>query len=295
MGNRALLIVNPASGNHGNRSELIENIILNTTDYTVSVWNTSGNDDEQQIKKLLKENTYGLVMVAGGDGTIKLVASQMEGEDIPLLPIPFGSANGLCSCLGIETWYDSMNALHKGNTIQMDVLDVNGEVCLHVCDFGFNAGLIKKFEARDERGMGSYFKSSVAQVFENNKYRFTLELNGEQKTVNAKMLVIANGDRYGTGAKINPTGKMDDGKFEIIVLNPDSFKEWMALTVGFIREDFSELDFVQTYSGEKVTIENLDNAAFHIDGEMKDQQHQVEIQLKKMKIEFFTNFAVEEV
>ncbi|WP_158857500.1 diacylglycerol/lipid kinase family protein [Lunatibacter salilacus] len=295
MGKHALLIVNPVAGNFGNRSELIENIILNTSDYTVSVWNTSGHDDEQQIKKLLNENTYDLVMVAGGDGTIKLVASQMEWENIPLLPIPFGSANGLCSCLGIQTWDDSMNALHKGKTIQMDVLDVNGEVCLHICDFGFNAGLIKKFEERDERGMGSYFKSSVAQVFENNKYRFTLELNGEKKTVNAKMLVIANGDRYGTGAKINPSGKMDDGKFEVIVLNPDSFKEWMALTVGFIRENFSELDFVQTYSGESVTIENLDNAAFHIDGEMKEIQEKVEIQLNKMKIEFFTNFAVEEV
>lgn len=293
MGKYALLIVNPASGNHGNQSELIENVILNATDYTVSVWNTSGLDDEKKIQKLLKENTYDLVMVAGGDGTIKLVASQMEGENIPLLPIPFGSANGLCACLGIQTWDDSMNALHNGKTIQMDVLDVNGEVCLHVCDFGFNAGLIKKFEERDERGMGSYFKSSVAQVFENNKYSFNLELNGEKKRVNAKMLVIANGDRYGTGAKINPTGKMDDGKFEIIVLNPDSFKEWMALTVGFVREAFSELDFVQTYSAEKVTIENLDKAAFHIDGEMVNPKEKVEIQLNKMKIEFFTNFGIE--
>lgn len=295
MGKHALLIVNPASGNHGNQSELIENVILNATAYTISVWNTSGHNDEQKIHQLLKENTYDLVMVAGGDGTIKLVASQMEGKNMPLLPIPFGSANGLCSCLGIQTWDDSMNALQSGKTIQMDVLDVNGEVCLHVCDFGFNAGLIKKFEERDERGMSSYFKSSLAQVFENNNYRFTIEMNGDKKKVNAKMLVIANGDRYGTGAKINPTGVMDDGKFEIIVLNPDSVKEWMALTVGFIREDFSELDFVQTFSGEKVTIENLDNAAFHIDGEMVDSQEKVEVHLNKMKIEFYTNFTIEEV
>ncbi|WP_373495231.1 diacylglycerol kinase family protein, partial [Aquiflexum sp.] len=188
-------------------------------------------------------------------------------------------------------WEDSIRALKEGKLIQLDVLDVNGDICLHVCDFGFNAGLIKKFEESDERGMGSYFKSSLAQIFENNKYRFNLDLKGEKKLVNAKMLVIANGDRYGTGAKINPTGKMNDGKFEVIVLNPDSLKEWMALTVGFIREDFSELDFVQTYSGEKVIIENPDNAAFHIDGESKDQEGKVEITLNKMKIGFYTNFT----
>jgi diacylglycerol kinase (ATP) len=290
MGKHALLIVNPAAGNLENQTELIENVCLQAFDYKVSVWNTTGEDDGAKIQTLFDQNDYDVVMVGGGDGTIKLVATQMEGHNIPLLPIPFGSANGLCSCLGITSWEDSINALQVGKTIQMDVLDVNGEVCLHVCDFGFNAGLIKKFEERDERGMRGYFKSSLAQVFEKNNYRFNLVLNGETKSVNAKMLVIANGDRYGTGAKINPTGKLDDGKFEIILLNPDSIKDWIELTMGFIREDFSNLDFVQTSGGDNVFIENLDKAAFHIDGEMKDQQDRVKIQLKKSKIEFYTNF-----
>lgn len=295
MGKRALLIINPAAGNLQNQTELIEIVCLQANEYTVSVWNTTGKDDEQKIENLLRQNSCDLLMVGGGDGTIKLVASQMEGLHIPLLPIPFGSANGLCSCLGIKTWEDSIRALNLGNTIQMDVLDVNGEVCLHLCDFGFNAGLIGKFEESDERGMATYFRSSLAQVFENNKFRFNLELDGGRETVTAKMLVIANGDRYGTGAKINPTGKMDDGKFEVIVLNPDSLKEWMALTVGFIREDFSNLDFVQTFViGDSVLIENLDKAAFHIDGETKAPVDKVKIQLKKAKIEVYTNLGVAE-
>ncbi|WP_194777183.1 diacylglycerol/lipid kinase family protein [Pararhodonellum marinum] len=291
MGQSALFIVNPTAGNLENQKELIDQICQRVSGYSVSVWHTTGNDDEASIQQLLKKDNFDLVMVGGGDGTIKLVASQLYGLPTPFLPIPFGSANGLSACLGIETWEDSMRALQSGKTIQMDVLDVNGEICLHVCDFGFNAALIKKFEESDERGMGSYFKNSVAQLFEDNKYSFSLELNGEKKQVNAKMLVIANGDRYGTGAKINPMGKMDDGKFEIIVLNPDSLREWMALTGGFFKEDFSDLDFVQTFSGDKVTIGNLENAEFHIDGEMKKQEAMVHIQIKKMKIEFYSNLA----
>lgn len=292
MGKRALLIVNPNAGNLDNQPELVDNIYRSITAYDIKVWNTTGHGDEQKITQLLKENTYDLILVGGGDGTIKLVASQLGDLQIPLLPIPFGSANGLSSCLGIQTWEDSIKALNAGKTIQMDVLDVNGDICLHICDFGFNASLIKKFEERDERGMGSYFKSSVAQIFEDNKYSFTLDLNGEKILVNAKMLVIANGDRYGTGAKINPTGIMNDGKFEIIVLNPSSLKEWMALTVGFIREDFSKLDFVQTLSGEKVIIENLDKAEFHIDGEIREDHGTVEIIMDKKKIVFYTNFEI---
>ena len=291
MRKQALLIVNPASGNLDNKSELIDKISKNTKDYSVTEWSTTGEGDDQKIQQLLENDTYELIMVAGGDGTIKLVASQMDGINIPILPIPFGSANGLCSCLGIETWEDSIQALNFGNSVKMDVLDVDGDICLHVCDFGFNAGLIKKFEESDERGMGSYFKSSLAQAFENNKYNFNIHVNGEKKAVSAKMLVIANGDRYGTGVKINPTGKMDDGEFEIVVLNPDSLKEWIALTIAFVKEDLSELDFVQQYKSDKVTIENLDNASCHVDGEIKEVEGQITIQMIQRKIEFFTNLA----
>lgn len=291
MEQKALLIVNPASGNLENQDELVKQVCRQSAGYSVAVWYTTGKGDGEKIKALLKKTKYDLLMVGGGDGTIKLVASQLEGMKVPLLPIPFGSANGLCSCLGIQVWEDSINALHLGKTIQMDVLDVNGELCLHLCDFGFNADLIKKFEESDERGMMTYFKSSVSQIFENNKYRFTLSVNGEEKQVNAKMLVIANGDRYGTGAKINASGKMDDGLFEVIVLNPDSLLDWTTLTLGFIRENFSDLDFVRTYKTQKITIENPDYAAFHIDGEMKEHPKTVEIKLNKMKIEVFTNFT----
>ncbi|MEX2511263.1 MAG: diacylglycerol kinase family protein [Cyclobacteriaceae bacterium] len=291
MGKSALFIVNPAAGKLDNKAGLIKEICQKVKDYDITVWNTTGKADAKKIGELLKNHNHDLIIVGGGDGTIGMVGSQVINFSIPLLTVPFGSANGLSTCLGIKEWEDSIQALNTGNVIQMDVLDVNGGICLHLCDFGFNAGLIKKFEERDERGMGAYFKSSVTQVFENNKFRFNLELNGEKTHVKAKMLVVANGVMYGTGAMINPNGKMDDGKFEIIALNPDSFKEWMLLTMGFIKEDFSDLDFVRTMTAEQVIIENIDGAGFHIDGELKTRDQRVEIRMKKEKIGFYTNIS----
>lgn len=291
MVKKALFIINPISGEIENRDELINNITEEVPGYDVTVWETTGENDERKIAEKVKSSSFELIMVGGGDGTIKMVATQVIDLDIPILPVPFGSANGLSACLGIFEWEDSIKALKVGQPIKMDILDVNGEVCLHLCDFGFNAALIKKFEERNERGMGAYFKSSVAQVFENNQFRFHLEINGEKSNVNAKMLVIANGEMYGTGAMINPTGKKDDGKFEIIALNPDSFKEWAKLTLGFIRGDFSDFEFVQTLACDRVIIENLDGAEFHIDGELKKRDKRVEISIKKEKIGFYTNIS----
>ncbi|MCH7402009.1 diacylglycerol/lipid kinase family protein [Belliella kenyensis] len=285
----ALLIINPASGNHDNKIDLIDNITKNTSGYKVTQWNTTGENDAYKIGHLLDTENHDIVMVAGGDGTISLVASQMLGSDTPLLPIPLGSANGLCACLGIQNLDDSINALKIGNTIQMDILSVNETICLHLCDFGFNAALVKKFEESEERGMISYFKSSLTQAFENNKFSFGLDINGETVLVDAKMLVIANGDRYGTGVKINPLGKLNDRKFEVVVLNPDSIQDWTALTLAFLKEDLSGLDFVEVFQTKRVHITNLKDAVCHVDGEVIDDQKTVLIELMDKSVNFFSN------
>lgn len=292
MQQRVLFIVNPISGALENRDELVSMICHELGADHVNVWHTTGERDAEHIQKLLESESPDLILVGGGDGTIKLVSSQLRGRKVPILPVPFGSANGLCVCLGIRTWEDSLKALNKGQVVELDVLDLNGELCLHLADFGFNASLVKRFEEDEERGMAGYFKSSVAQAFENNRFKFGLTVDGEKQQFAAKMLVIANGTSYGTGAKINPMGKFDDGKFEVIILNPDSFQEWAQLTMAFFREDFGGLPFVHTIQSDRVLIENFDRAAFHIDGETQAALARVEVRLAEHTYSFYSNLPV---
>ncbi|MFC4872952.1 diacylglycerol/lipid kinase family protein [Negadavirga shengliensis] len=285
----ALFIINPISGNIENKDELVDEIIQDIFGYQVSIWKTTGKDDEQKVRALLEETCPDLLMIGGGDGTIKMVVSQISNLECPILPVPFGSANGLAKCLGINDWEDSLSALGKGQVIKMDMLDINGELCLHLCDFGFNAGLIKKFEEGDERGMIAYFKNSLSQMFETRPNRYHLQVDGMSMDILSKMLVVANGQMYGTGAKINPGGNIDDGVFEIISLNPEGIQDWLSLTLGFITEDFSDLDFVKTWKGKNAQIENIDGAAFHIDGEMREESRFISVRLKENKLNMFNN------
>jgi diacylglycerol kinase family enzyme len=201
-----------------------------------------------------------------------------------MLVVPFGSANGLATCLGINTWEESLDCLRADNSIAMDILEVNGDYCLHLCDFGFNADLIKHFEEGNERGMVAYFKSSLKSFFEIEPYRFSLDLGKGAETFQARMLIIANGNRYGTGAMINPGAKMDDGLFEIIALNPENLQDWLTLTYGIVRHDLSNLSFVKRWQTEEVTIVNTDRAHFHIDGEMVETREKYHVKVKQEKV-----------
>jgi diacylglycerol kinase (ATP) len=97
-----LLVVNPISGAI-DKADLIKEIKKEVIKREASlfVYETSGNQDVVNLNKKIKELKPSRIIVAGGDGTIKLVAESLDKNDIPMGIIPAGSANGLAYNLNL--------------------------------------------------------------------------------------------------------------------------------------------------------------------------------------------------
>jgi diacylglycerol kinase (ATP) len=69
-----------------------------------------------------------LVAVAGGDGTVGRVAKKLIGRDIPLAPIPLGTANNISKTLGLtgHTLDEIVAHWHAGRLVTFDVGVANG-------------------------------------------------------------------------------------------------------------------------------------------------------------------------
>ena len=282
-----LLIVNPKSGTQTDYPELPEIIQKDFSGYNIKTYQTSGENDGENIKTLLNDLNPEIVIVAGGDGTVNQVSKPILKTQIPMGIIPLGSANGLARCLKIYETEDTLQNIHKNNIINIDVLDVNNKQCLHLSDFGFNAGLIKRFEKENRRGMLSYFKSSLEQLFEMTPYRFTIQSGSIEELVECRLLIIANGDRYGTGAVINPEGKINDRRFEVIALNPDGIDEMLTVSYELFSEKIHESDHARIWSLEEVQISNHNHADFHIDGEVMPLTEKVSVKLHNKQLHIF--------
>lgn len=288
--NKILYVLNPISGRGIDREQVWEELNMALPGIDIQTIKTSGKGDMERISDALKKSQFQYLLIAGGDGTISLATQAIIASEVNIAAgiIPTGSANGLARCLGIENITMAIEAIKKGQTLPMDILEINNSICLHLSDFGFNAGLIKKFDQEDERGMMSYMKSSLLQFIEMKPYRFTLKINEEQATTQARMLVIANGDRYGTGAVINPGGKMNDGMMEIIAFNPQGLEAIASLSVDLFNEEINQSEFVNSWKGTRAEIINHDGADFQIDGESQGPTPKVTIQFRKEKIKFFS-------
>lgn len=285
-----LFIFNPVSGvNEIEREELEEIVEVKLPYFETHFVETTGSNDSNKIKSEYERIKPDLVLIGGGDGTVKLVAMALSDTNVPFCIVPLGSANGLAKCLGIHTIEDSWEAVRDYNVHPIDAIRINDELCLHLADFGFNANLVKKFESTDERGMLAYIKSSLSEIFTTQPKIFKVKIDGESKELAAKMLVIANGDQYGTGALINRKGKMDDGKFEVIALNPQSTKDYIRMIMAMFKGDLEDQKSSIFYRCNSCEIENDKDVEFQIDGEVMGKPSFVKASIERGAFQFITS------
>ncbi|MAN58671.1 MAG: diacylglycerol kinase [Flavobacteriaceae bacterium] len=283
--NSVLLVVNPVSGGISKEKLVaeIEREIANRP-FKLSIYTTTGINDMESLKNQLVLHRPYRVLVLGGDGTIKLVADVLEGLDISLGILPAGSANGLATHFDLPDDREEQLEIALGaKTILADRLLVNGNVCLHLADLGINAELIKNYEQSQIRGKLGYILQSIPTLFQcEYPFSFSIEANGSTREKEGILLAIANATKFGTGANINPTGKIDDGKFELVL-----FKKLDIIEIIKTIQDAAEIDpdFAEIISTDRAVIRSKSGVPLQIDGEYMGESSKVEVKLCPDKLE----------
>lgn len=265
--NYILLVVNPISGD-SDKSPIITSVKEEAKSRKINfkLYETSGKKDKEAIESIIKEIKPSRILVAGGDGTISLVAECILGTEICLGIIPAGSANGMAVNFNLpQTLPEQIEIALSDCTMKLDALFINDKICLHIADLGINAELIRNYEDSGIRGKMGYFLQSIPTLF-NSDSPFHFSVVTEEGTFEETgiLLAIANANKFGTGATINPNGKMNDGKFEILIFKSLDFIE-IFKTIND-KPEMSD-DFVRVISTHKAKINSIKKIPFQIDGE----------------------------
>ena len=279
MKKNILLVVNPVSGGF-DKGELIDAVatFAVTEGVEMQVYETSGTEDLQKIKELYRLHQPERVIIAGGDGSIKLVAEALEHQDVILGILPAGSANGLSVDLNLPAALEeNISIAFRNHYIEMDMISINGKKSLHLSDIGLNADLVKNYENSNTRGMWGYALQAYTTLKdEGDPFVATINANGRSVECTARMIVIANSQKYGTGVTINPNGKMDDGKFELVILKNLDLLIFGQIISGNMPMDVNDVEIIST---EKATITTSFPVSFQIDGEYCGSENELKIEI----------------
>lgn len=240
-------------------------------DFKWELYYTRQNDANTEIHKKIKAYNPDIVVAAGGDGTVNQVAAELVNSKIELGIIPAGSANGLAYNLGIPSdMGEALQFILESNPGPVDLIRLNKNIyCCHLSDIGINARIVKRFEHEGSKGLSGYGKQMLKELLsERNRFKFILKTPSLNKRFSAEMLVIANARCFGTGAVVNPTGKLDDGQFEIVIIRPYSWGSLFHLTRMFLfgkSEKLKYVHLIKTYQAEILLDSSND---LQVDGEI---------------------------
>ena len=281
-----MLIVNPISG-AVDKSELINaaTVFADKENLNLVIYNTSGSSDSDNIKVLYNTYIPKRIIVAGGDGTIKMVAEAMEKHDVIIGILPAGSANGLAVDLNLPaTIEENLEIAFHNDFMEIDMISINGKKSIHLSDLGVNAEMIKNYESGSIRGKWGYALQTLSTLIDLDD-PFVATITGDFPTIKceARMIVIANSQKYCTGVSINPNGIMDDGKFELVILKNMDLLVLGKIITGNMPLDNNDVEIIST---DKAFVTTNIPVSFQIDGEYCGTETKLNIEIlpKQMKV-----------
>lgn len=282
---KILFVVNPAAG--GNvRKDITDTISKCFTDRDhnceYQIYTTTGENDEEQIKKEIGSYQPHKIGVAGGDGTLRMVA-EIINNDIPIAIIPSGSANGMATELGLpQSVEECIDVLLNGKPTPVDCIRINDkELCLHLSDVGMNAQLIKYYQDNNWRGKLGYLRGAIKVVSQRKEMKINLLHHGEKVCRKAYMVALANARMYGTKVVINPDGSVFDGKFEVVIIKKISVFQVIKMFFGI---DANDIDVFEIFSTDAVDIEVEKGIHFQVDGEYHGKKDFIKAVIEKGRL-----------
>jgi len=265
---KVLVIYNLASGRrrHSRLAFLIKTG-LNRRDYNLEFKNY---EHFLTDRHLADHFNFDLVIVAGGDGTIRQVATFLLQHElaVPIAIIPIGTANMLAQSMGIpRNVRQAIKLIPQAKVQRIDIGLINNEhYFLDAFCIGYVAERILGAQQSLKRHFG--FMSYILSFFldfhvPQNSYRFTVD--GEEFNCQGNSLFIVNTPRiYG----ISPRRLTDlkDGKFELTVATNKSFWSFFEATYFYFFHQKPHKHLIISH-GTKFIIQSEGTVYPQIDGD----------------------------
>ena len=109
--------------------------------------------------------------------------------------------------------------------------------------------------------------------------RLVVEVGGERLDLSAFVVTFANGPQYGSGAVINPGGKLDDGRLEVVVFEAAPLTRLLASAPRMFLGTIDRAPGYRRLSGPAATVTAAEPVAVHRDGDPVAPSARVEVGL----------------
>ena len=219
-----VFLTNPTAGK-GKASRARDVAVPRLREAGLDVRSLAGSDADEALELARKAVADGVdaLVVCGGDGMVHLAVQALAGTGTPLGIIPAGTGNDTARYfdLPLNSPAEAAERVIAGKTRVIDLARCGDKYFVTVLAAGFDAIVNERANTMSwPKGQMRYNLAMLAELRTLKPIDYTLDLDGETRTVDAVLVAVGNGPCFGGGLRITEGAEIDDGLLDVVIIRP---------------------------------------------------------------------------
>ena len=289
------LIYNKKSGFHAaNKDEVYEQLVadLSTAGFEIQSFELSEcmNFDQMMQEILLRHRqaeNVGVVVAAGGDGTLNAVASKLMGTAIPMGILPLGTFNYVARVLNIPLdLLDAAKAIGEGQPRSVHVAQLNQHIYLNNASLGLYPLFIQKREQFNKHfgrfPLHAYTSALDVLIRDRKELKLEVEVDGQRYPVKTPLIFFGNNQLQLAEMKLRIAEAAEAGKVAGVVVAKSDKRTLFKTLWQLIKGNLDQASDVYSFAADEVIVHSKRNKlTVAVDGEIVTMTPPLKITVRK--------------
>ena len=210
----------------------------------------------ESLEALAREADADVLGMAGGDGSLGVVAGVAIERDLPFLCVPWGTRNHFAGDVGLDTDdpLSTIGVLRTGRERRVDVGRVADRVFLNNVSFGVYARVVHRRERRRRRGEAlARLRALLRSLPDHGRIE---ELIVDGQPVRASVLLVANNEYRLDLLSLGERERLDEGVLAIYAARGLRRLEWTERRAKQLCVESSRRRLRAAVDGEPATLQS---------------------------------------
>ena len=261
------IIANKTSGK-GNGLKCLQKAVayLDERSIPYAVHETLGTGHAKTMAAELCADGATTVVALGGDGTFHEVLNGMDFTRARMGLIPAGRGNDFAigTSAASQDPVKAIASIAAGTPKEFDYIQISDKRCLNVGGTGLDVEVLLK--TANSHNKLTYVASLFRCLLHYKPYHVEVTANGETHEYDCIMAGVCNGTQFGSGIRLSPVSKADDGKLDVIIMEKPKNVPTLFVMPKFVKGKHMNMACTRHIVCESVKINS--NAPSELDGEI---------------------------